>query len=177
MVRTAIFFLAFLVCNVMNAWAGTQYCKDDTPKTTPSERFLIDYERETVLDTKTGLMWKRCLEGKSGADCDGSFAATNKKIGWYQANDISLSSKHAGYDDWRLPTADELEDIVERSCSNPAINLVVFPGTPNADVWTSSLFIREARFVRYWYIDFRLGIMKAEGIGDANAIRLVRDTR
>lgn len=174
MVRAAVLIGVLVLCNVVKVVASEQYCINNTPPTTPSERFKVDVDNETVLDTKTGLMWKLCVEGRSGIDCNGVFT----KMGWFGAYETALRSNHAGYDDWRLPDANELEDIVERSCSNPAINLAVFPGSPSSDVWTSSAFARPiGRLLRYWYVDFRLGTMKSDSRSDNNAVRLVRDAR
>ena len=182
-VRTAIFVMVLLVSKVLMAGSIEQYCNEALPKTTPSERFIIDYEKETVLDTKTELMWKRCLEGsQSGADCGHVSNPLNlplprQKVVWKRANEFALSSRHAGYDDWRLPTANELEDIVERTCSDPAINLMVFPGTPRADVWTSSLSASKSFLVTYWYVGFKTGTMNVESRDVRNTVRLVRDAR
>ncbi|MGB4499160.1 MAG: hypothetical protein WBI40_10735, partial [Methylococcaceae bacterium] len=43
------------------------------PATTPTNRFTVN-NNGTVSDSKTGLMWKKCSEGQSGADCSSGSA-------------------------------------------------------------------------------------------------------
>ena len=37
----------------------------------------VDNGDGTVTDTRSGLMWKQCLEGQSGADCEGTAGLFN----------------------------------------------------------------------------------------------------
>ena len=75
----------------------------------------------TVLDTRTGLMWKRCAEGQSGFDCNGRAA----RYTWDDAmSRFKGGVRFAGYDDWRMPTIEELRTLVW--CSN---------GTPQEETW------------------------------------------
>lgn len=55
----------------------------------------------TITDQATGLMWMQADSGK-GMD-------------WKEALKFAESMKFAGYSDWRLPTAKELESIVDYS--------------------------------------------------------------
>lgn len=77
-----------------------------------SKRYIIN-SNGTVVDTKTGLMWKRCAEGQSGNNCGGK--AIKYKYGSAQEF-IDSAPKFAGYSDWRLPTNSELRSLVY--CSN-----------------------------------------------------------
>ena len=104
-------------------------------RTTPTSDFVPNNVDGTVIHTSTGLMWKQCAEGLSGANCG---VGTATAYSWSQALVASAASNFAGYSDWRLPNKQELESIVEYGCSAPAINETIFPGTPIALTWTSS---------------------------------------
>ena len=64
----------------------------------------------TVTDKATGLMWTKSDSGhlKAGSGKDG-------KLNWQQALEWAEGLDHAGYSDWRLPTAKELQSIVDYS--------------------------------------------------------------
>jgi hypothetical protein len=47
----------------------------------------------------------------------------------------------AGRDDWRLPSAVELQSIVDYGHSAPSIDSTVFPNTPAAVFWTSTAMV------------------------------------
>ena len=123
-------FLALLLSPTLNA----QTCKPDSiPATTPSSRYTVNTDG-TVTDKHTGLMWKRCSEGQSGADCTGGSPTPQT---WQSALKQAHTSKFAGYPDWRLPNRQELRTLVEEQCYEPAINAAVFPNT-SGGYWSSS---------------------------------------
>jgi hypothetical protein len=117
----------------------------------PTPRYTIN-ANGTVLDRRTGLLWKRCVEGLSGADCT-TGAATS--LNWGDALSLAAGSTFAGYKDWRLPNTKELESLVEVQCYFPSVNLAVFPNTPVDGVWTSSPYAIDSN--NAWYIDFNVG--------------------
>jgi hypothetical protein len=118
--------------------AQTQLCLPIIPATTPSNHFTV-HDNGTVSDNETGLMWKICAEGQAGKDCKlGSPAAYSWQAALKQAQTVNATGGYAGYTDWRLPKIKELFSIVERQCSEPSINLAVFPETPSAMFWSSS---------------------------------------
>ncbi len=63
-------------------------------------RFII-YENETVLDTRTGLMWAAKDNGSN--------------INWQDAKRYCESYSGGGYSDWRIPTQDELAGLYDPS--------------------------------------------------------------
>ena len=115
---------------------AVQTCRTETamPSTTPADRFLM-HGNGTVTDTATGLMWAQCAEGLSGSACTVGMATT---LTWEAALIRARDSGLAGYTDWRLPNIKELSSIVEERCSNPHINLAVFPNTPASFFWSAS---------------------------------------
>jgi hypothetical protein len=134
-----------------------QIKKQEAKQEIIAERY-IDHGDGTISDIKTGLMWKKCCEGKSSDDCSQGKA---ERYTWYDAMDKFKNSHFADYNDWRLPTIEELRTLVY--CSNgisaeeakkygcggkkdkagdyqhPTINQQVFPNTDaTAVVWSSS---------------------------------------
>jgi hypothetical protein len=64
---------------------------------------FVDNGDGTVTDRSTGLMWTKADSGKG--------------MNWQQTLAYAAHLKTGGYDDWRLPNAKELEDIVDYSRS------------------------------------------------------------
>ena len=90
----------------------------------------------TVTDTDTGLMWQQCNYGQiwDGTACTGS-AATRT---WDQAFAYvqGLNDTHyLGYGDWRLPTRNELQSLIDYSREDPA---TTFPNTEGDSLYWSS---------------------------------------
>ncbi len=89
----------------------------------------------TVTDPTTGLMWMRCAMGQiwNGTTCTG---AANT-FTFDQANALTGTTTFASQGDWRVPNIRELQTIVDRSVSNPAMNLI-FPDAIQSGVWSAS---------------------------------------
>jgi len=127
--------LALSSATFVSASALAQTCQPKIRETTPTAQFVIDVQQGTVLDKKTGLMWKRCVEGQSGTDCaTGNVAYYH----WGGALRQAANSRHANHQDWRLPNAKELKSIVEEICYRPAINETAFPNAPSKLHWSGS---------------------------------------
>lgn len=118
---------------------ATQVCSENIRSTAPESRF-IDNEDGTVTDRFSNLMWKRCSEGQTwnGTTCTGT-ASTFTWQGALQRAETAATNEDLDFNDWRLPNIKELAFIVERACHDPAINLSVFPATPQrAFYWSAS---------------------------------------
>lgn len=142
-------------------YTDNQFC--DGGKTLPDSRYVIDLQKETVLDKKTNLMWKRCPEGVAGEYCE-LFAPHNplehyekesdRKWGksraasmkFYELNGaVQRNLNFAGYTGWRVATIDDFLTIRDNNCKLPAMNSKAFPagswgrnGLPTV-FWTSSV--------------------------------------
>ena len=62
-------------------------------------RFVPNYNNETVLDTKTNLMWAAKDNGN--------------EINWADAKSYCENYRGGGYTDWRMPTQDELAGLYD----------------------------------------------------------------
>jgi hypothetical protein len=98
---------------------------------------FVNHGNETITDRSTGLMW---MQNDSG-----------RPMNWQSALQYAEDLVYAGYDDWRLPNAKELQYIIDYSRSpdttdSPAIN-PMFQLTPIQNeagkkdypyIWTST---------------------------------------
>lgn len=154
--------------------AQAQTCKDNILATAPDSRYRNNGD-ETVTDLSTGLIWKQCAEGLSGADC---LTGNPSTFTWQQALQHAEAQVFAGSSLWRLPNKNELASLVERRCFDPAINGRFFPNTPSDGFWSSSPDI-EGSFNGYgpvsaWYVEFLDGRMYQNFKSIPFSVRLVR---
>jgi len=155
--------VAFCACvNINNAIPATTLISD-----------FIDHGDGTVTHTKTGLMWKQCSEGLSGAGCAiGTATFYTWQAALQAAATLNNGGGFAGFTDWRVPNIKELNSIVERQCSLSAANTTVFPATKNTNYWSSSLY---AQFGGWSHYDsFSYGVATANSNSNAYLVRLVR---
>jgi len=145
--------LATVTCSAGNPSASTIV-------TTPSADFTVNVDG-TVTHAKTGLMWKTCAEGLSGAACATGTAAT---MTWASALSAAVAANaanaglgFANHTDWRLPNQKELQSIVESCGYNPSINQDMFPATPTvaAYFWSASTYSDDPTYA--WIVDFSDG--------------------
>lgn len=131
-------------------------CMNNIPPTNPDSAYIVRADG-TVTDRRTHLMWRQCMEGRSGPGCTGFLAAT---LSFPDALAAAEASTFAGHTDWRLPNIRELRSLVEYCAQSPTINADVFPNTsivltdtPRATFWSSSPYV--ASFSkRAWELDF-----------------------
>jgi hypothetical protein len=161
--------VVFLTAALAGLSAQAQTCNSNIPEATPASQFVIDAQKGIVLDKATGLMWKRCAEGRSGADCSSGSVAT---YNWGQALVQAANSAYAGYSDWRLPNLKELASLVEERCYGPAINLTVFPGTASDGYWAASPYANVPVYA--WNVAFDGGYSGYDYRYYGLAVRLVR---
>ncbi len=147
-----------------------QTCQDDSiPASAPDSRFTANGDG-TVTDRATGLIWKQCAEGLSGADCLTGSATT---FTWQQVLQHAEAAVFAGSALWRLPNKKELASLVEQRCYDPAINARFFPNTPVDDwFWSSSPGADGADFA--WLVSFLSGYVGYGYKDYAFYVRLVR---
>ena len=162
-------FLCALIALFVGAAHAEQVCRDDILATAPDSRFQ-DQGNGTVTDLATGLIWKQCAEGLSGAGCASGSAAA---FTWPKALQHAEAAVFAGSDRWRLPNKKELASLVEQRCYDPAINERYFPNTPSsAAFWSSSAYAAYSGDA--WAVHFRDSSVTGYGKDYARYVRLVR---
>jgi hypothetical protein len=172
------FFCKFFLCSCLTCAAVAAHsepvCQEANvlPSATDAR-----YERNTptiVTDKNTGLMWRICVEGKTGDQCE---TGTAVNASWGEALIYASNTNEGksldGYKDWRLPNIRELNSLVEVQCANPTINSRIFPNTPATHIWTSSPYGTLDFYS--WYVDFSNGETNTDDRLNAKGIRLVRD--
>ena len=85
---------------------------------------LRDNHNGTVTDLYTGLMWQQETASRP----------------WVQAVTHCDELTLAGYDDWRLPSWQELQSLVDYDVHNPSIESTLFPGTAESLYWSTTGF-------------------------------------
>lgn len=126
----------------------------------PFSQYVVRVNGE-VIDTVTGLIWSRCPVGQtfSGGACTGNATMLSQEAA------VALAKQGT----WRLPTAAELETLVDYVKAYPlAINSTVFPSAA-ADVW--SLPVRSAQA---YGVALNQGTMGPDSGSALKAVYLVR---
>lgn len=138
---------------------------------------------ECVRDKRTGLLW----EGKT---CDGGLRDGCRLYSNWGDGRVGDASAYVaqvnamglcGFDDWRLPTADELQTLVDyrRPFPGPTIDVHWFPHTwvdlstlAWRGYWTSDLYADDPVYA--WNVNFNYGNLGVNHRNNDGAVRLVR---
>lgn len=107
---------------------------------TPS--YTRDDTKEIVTDNITGLMWQD--------NADASSITKN----WGDAKSYCQNLSLGGYSDWRLPSIEELEGIVDFGHSDPAID-PIFQHVASSYYWSSTTHVYYAGYA--WGVYFWVG--------------------
>lgn len=123
----------------------------------------------TVFDRKSGLQWMRCATGQNwdGKKCQGEA----EKIAWDEALKRYPHDSALGYDDWRLPTRQELETLLD-SRYFPRVDPHLFPHFSGGTFWSSSPDMTYNHFA--WTVSFLDGNVSSVSATAYNMVLLVR---
>jgi hypothetical protein len=136
---------------------------DSTKNQTGKGIFHLYEKREQdrqsiVVDYATGLTWQQ-----SGSPSYLTFE--NAQAFVTQLN----AEKHAGFNDWRLPTLEEAMSLMEPKKHS---NLYIDPLFDRQQTWIWTADKESAG--RAWYVDFGSGLCYRTDVGDGNDVRAVR---
>ncbi|MDX9700038.1 MAG: DUF1566 domain-containing protein [Rhodocyclaceae bacterium] len=130
-----LFFAGLFGSLLASAVAEAATCQSNIPPSNP-DGIYVDHGDGTVTDTRTSLMWKKCVEGLSGPNCDAGYP---QGFLWRTALEHAESHVFSAYNDWRLPSIKELRSLVEECRSSPALNTSIFPASgASGAVWSST---------------------------------------
>ncbi len=140
---------------------------------------FIDNLDGTVTDTDTGLMWQQyTADADFDEDIDEDDEMTWKEALEYceelifnndgeWTTDNTPNGSGAKYNDWRLPSRNELQTIVDYTQYDPSINREAFPDTMSFYYWSSTtpvgIFWSPASTTPFgitdhaWRVDFTIG--------------------
>ncbi|MFP8779248.1 DUF1566 domain-containing protein [Hydrogenophaga sp. RWCD_12] len=137
--------------------------------TVRSETYPGDATNNVVADEKTGLQWRRCLEGTAwtGSACTGS------PLSYGHPFALSYAKNQTG---WRLPNVRELATLMDRSQPlGSLLEPVAFPGGNGTTVWSSTPLVGDPQNARS--VGFGNGYTSATLRTQLLQMRLVRDSR
>ncbi|MDH5718437.1 MAG: Ig-like domain-containing protein, partial [Spirochaetia bacterium] len=140
---------------------------------TPHGTHTSDY---TTKDNVTGLVWKSCSEGLSGAACTTGTVTTHT---WDTANTTTCSALnslnsgagYAGINTWRLPNIDELKILINYSVLNPSSFAAAFPATVANYYWSSFTYVGGTSAA--WGVNFDFGVAGFNGKTGSYYVRCV----
>ncbi|MDH5378272.1 MAG: DUF1566 domain-containing protein, partial [Gammaproteobacteria bacterium] len=157
-----------------------------------SER-LSDLEDGTVIDSYTGLMWKKCTEGyRYNVDtktCDvntgdvTNFSWQDALLRAQEVNSGSAGRENYEKTDWRVPNVLELNSLMRREDGEASMfETSVFPNTSNEKrYWTNTP--QSSGGNNAWSVGLvetgqasLNGMMHADSITTTNPVRLVRQS-
>jgi Protein of unknown function (DUF1566) len=124
-----------------------------------------------VIDSATGLTWRRCSEGMtwSGSTCTGTAATYTHEQALLRGKSEATASGKA----WRVPNVKELSSITKLGVSiSPSIDIAAFPATPSSGFWSSSPYVGGSYGA--WGVYFSSGYVYDYYRSNSYYVRLVR---
>jgi hypothetical protein len=108
----------------------------------PPGRYTV--AAETVRDNRTGLVWQKTVEANTQ---DNASAAA-------YCPTLTLD----GVTNFRLPTMEELQSLVDFTRTSPAMDTKAFPAAPPDSFWSSTPYVGGSEG-SFWYLNFKDGTM------------------
>jgi len=123
----------------------------------PENAFIVNGDG-TVSDSATGLMWHQCTSDQTWTEtkCKGK----EMPALWDQAVEYITNlndASYLGYTDWRLPSRNELQSLIDYSHFGPAST---FPDMQSLDYWSSTGMVGYSDY-NSWAIKFANGYVSA----------------
>ncbi|UPG89313.1 DUF1566 domain-containing protein [Luteibacter aegosomaticola] len=139
--------------------ADLQYATGFAPHADDATRFSVSEDGSIVTDSKTGLMWSQANVGAKG-----NFEKAEKAV---------AECRLGGHADWRMPTREELESILDLTRSDPAIDPVF--ACDSSWYWSSTAVASAPAYA--WFVLFAYGDVNGLHRGSGGAfVRAVRSS-
>ena len=127
-----------------------------------------------IHDLKLDIIWLRCSVGQTWNEKECVGKPIKLKMDQID-NVISQANEQLG-GNWRLPSREELENLVCMKCEKVKINLKYFPNTPYEPFWTGERNDWSKNKGFYWSVNFFTGHTFGRFPGSIpNFVRLVRN--
>ena len=141
-----------------------------------NNRFTSLTNGAVIYDSHTGLYWSRCLLGEQWDNhLEQCSEGTGNTWNWTQALHTATLANYAGVAGWRVANAKELESLVIRTCTNPAIAQTVFKGQSELASQTQWSSTQVADYgVGAWTVNFGTGSVISIDKNVTLPVRLVR---
>lgn len=132
---------------------------------TPGKTWLPSPDGGEVIDERAGLVWARCVEGMrwDGKTCTG----TPRLMSHAQAGALAASRSKAEGLRWRLPRANELRRLVDKTAKPPAPDAMLFPAAPADWHWSGTVNVNPESVNPYNYGNVMHG-RSAENAGNTS---------
>jgi Protein of unknown function (DUF1566)/Repeat of unknown function (DUF5648) len=147
-------------------WTGQRYVVTTTAY---SQSGVTDADNNAVIDRKTGLTWRRCLEGQkwNGNMCTGPINLYTHEQALSNTSNLSLL--------WRVPNIKELQSLVDHRRVFPSLDLEAFPISSQGGIeWSTTPSVQSPE--RALVSDFANGVTYGSTRGMSFHIRLVKVT-
>lgn len=118
--------------------------------------------KDVVLDTSTSLLWQDAQDNRDLA------------LTYFEAEDYCEKLKIKQYQDFRLPTLNELQSIIDYTKYKPAV-LTGFLNAANETYWTTTPFADDSSEV--WTIHFKKGERSVKGKHYDRNLRCVQSVK
>lgn len=133
------------------------HARGPQPPAAAGQRFVV---RDVVVEDATaGLMWTRKNVG-------------GKRLTWSDAKAACGKARDGGFEDWRLPTIQELLTLVDYSRTEPAIDTSVFE-CESAWYWSATPYASSPAGYA-WLVLFDYGYSYYAGQAGGHCVRAVR---
>ena len=113
----------------------------------------------TFVDKSTNLMWQD------------NHASKSLKKSWSGAKEYCENLSLNGYDDWYLPSVEQLLTITDKTKYNPSVKRGIKNITSN-DYWSASSSVSFSSFA--WYVNFKYGLSYGNDKSYEYYVRCVR---
>ena len=130
-----------------------------------------------IRDKDYSYSWLRVIKGENKGASNGGRCKGGIKCDTYSYVRAMNEQKLCGYTDWRLPTREEMETLVDYNTTekDATINMTYFPEAVPSWYWTASENPQRENFA--WYVLFHNGVALNDLKERPKHIRLVRGSR